>query len=79
MLGDKVKQKHEVGDVVIFYKKVSTVDTEVPLGARGVICDYCEGDVFPYYVTFNNVGKDEVFDEDELISVGHKSENADET
>lgn len=74
-----MKQKHEVGDVVLFYKKVSTVDTEVPVGASGVVCDYCEGEMFPYYVTFNNVGKADWFDEEELISFGHKSEKTDET
>lgn len=69
-----MKQKHEVGDVVLFCKKVATVDTEVPVGASGVVCDYCEGDVFPYYVIFNNVGKADWFDEDELVSVGRSSE-----
>lgn len=70
-----------MGDFVLFYKKVSTVDTEVPVGARGVICDYCEGEMFPYYVVFNNADPDcaDWFDEDELISVGHKSEKTDET
>lgn len=69
-----MKQKHEVGDFVLFFKKVSTIGTEVPVGASGVVCDYCEGEMLPYYVTFNNVGKADWFDEDELISVGCSSE-----
>lgn len=70
-----MKQKHEVGDVVIFHKKVSTVDTEVPVGARGVVCKYCEGDELPYRVKFNNIDKKDWFDEDELITVGTTNEN----
>lgn len=65
-----MKQKYEVGEVVLFIKKVSTVDTEVPVGASGVVCDYCDGEMFPYYVTFNNVEKSDWFGEDELVSVG---------